>query len=104
MSSLKFNYDEEREAYKASNALLVIVSVVLILSTIGFVALAAYSLMPTCPILQPECDPFFDKGLFNLWLLPVALGQFLVVLLVAAFGRAFAASIKLQAIISLENT
>lgn len=103
MSSLNFNYDEEREAYKASNALLVIISIVVVLSAIGVIAIAAFSLMPACPILQPECS-WYDQGLFNLWLLPVALGQFLVVLLVAAFGRAFAASVKLQAIISLEST
>jgi hypothetical protein len=82
---------------------MVIIGAVVVLSSIGLIALIVYLLTPSSPILQPECGAF-DKEFFNLWLLPRGLAQFLLVLLVAAFGRTSAASVRLQAIISPENT
>jgi hypothetical protein len=104
MANLKFNFDEEREAYRASQSLGVIANVVLVFSIIGLGVLLITAFTPTCPIIEPDCSYESDKDLYNLWLAPIAVAQLLVAMLVTAFARAFAASVRLQALISLENT
>lgn len=104
MSGVNFNFDEEREAYKSAQSLAAVAYTVFAFSLLGLGILILVAFTPTCPIIQPDCSYDSEKGLYNLWLAPVAIAQFLILCLVTAFARTFAASVRLQALISLENT